>query len=54
MTAPICTSRRCTSPATHALPAWKPGAEQDAVCRECYDAYFECLAALEENDPGYD
>lgn len=51
-TAPVCTTRRCTNPATHCLPDFYPG-EDNRVCADCLKVYNDCLAELREKDPGY-
>lgn len=43
-----CSFPYCTLPATHALPTFIDGEEEEMVCRECYDAYWDARRACKD------
>jgi hypothetical protein len=44
-----CTTPNCPNPATGTLPIFIPGDENDVVCSECLDAYWDARKATEIN-----
>ncbi|MFB7723150.1 hypothetical protein [Nocardia sp. NPDC056100] len=44
-----CTTPNCPNPATGTLPLYVPADENDVVCRECLDAYWDCRQPLAVN-----